>query len=911
MSSPSIDSSTSHSLLRRAFSATVAGNPVMNSSRVTWALVLFVSLALGAACRSAEPQPEPSPADAAKPAPIAPAPGPGPSAARTDDTPQSQAQGPGFQEQTQEARLRQERNAFLVDRHVTNARRWLSAGALEQARDEVEAAMKLAPADPTVLQLRNEIASLLGEKGPSMGVSLDEIETRERLRADKARMEAEQGLLRGRELAAMKEFDRSLSEIDHVSDLIRWSPYATEWADLANQAKELRARVESEKKADEELRRREREQQALVKMRDEEAAAKARRAEAIAAKLTMALDAFNANDYRGARQIAESVLAEDPRNERAQDLRDAAENAEEKRVDDNFLRARREAYRRLKRDDLETRTMYTATLTLPSAEFWDTISKLRDPKVNLEVVEGESEDSRIVREMLRTKTIPSVKIEGETSLEAVIGYLRNATGIPMQVSPAANEKVAGGTTFRIELPHQIKAEAALKLVLASAPDLTYVIKEGIVLITTTEQALGSPITRAHDVSDLIFGLTNFQGPRLNQLSLPGGARRGGGGGGGGEENVYGAVLDRVVPIPAEEITNLIKETIAPGTWEQQGVKIDQYQGQLIVTHSLEVQRQIYTFLADLRRYSSSLVTIEARFLTVSENFLQVIGVDWRGLPQNFDDVTNGLKDNASAGLDNNGTGIPSNAGGTPSAGAFFDNGTDGSVMIRTENLFGRNIGSKLTETGGLALEVTILKGSQASMILRAVEKNLDVHEVNAQMLSVAAGQRSYITVVNQQSYIADYDVEVAQASFIAEPKIGILQSGVVLDVKPIIHYDRKYMTLELQPTVARVVSLTDFTTTLGGLAGAVTFQLPQLLVQSAFTTAVVPDGGAVLIGGLKTLREVEARAEVPWLGRLPIVGFFFKKEGYDSENENLMILIRAQIADAREAMRKFEASQKR
>src|SRR5262245_23613075 len=524
--------------------------------------------------------------------------------------------------------------------------------------------------------------------------------------------------------------------------------------------------------------------------------------------------------------------------------------------------------------------MYTATHTLPSAEFWDTISKLRDPKVNLEVVEGESEDSRIVREMLRTKTIPSVKIEGETSLEAVIGYLRNATGIPMQVSPAANEKVAGGTTFRIELPHQIKAEAALKLVLASAPDLTYVIKEGIVLITTTEQALGSPITRAHDVSDLIFGLTNFQGPRLNQLSLPGGARRGGGG--GGEENVYGAVLDRVVPIPAEEITNLIKETIAPGTWEQQGVKIDQYQGQLIVTHSLEVQRQIYTFLADLRRYSSSLVTIEARFLTISENFLQSIGVDWRGLPNQFDDVTNGLKDNASAALDNNGPGLPTGAGATPSAGGFFDNGSNGSVLIRSENLFDVPLGKNLNENGGLALQVTFLKGDQYSMIIKAVEKNLDVHEVNAQILSVANSQRSYITVVNQQSYIADYDVEVAQASFIAEPKIGILQSGVVLDVKPIIHYDRKYMTLELQPTVARVVSLTDFTTTLGGLAGAVTFQLPQLLVQSAFTTAVVPDGGAVLIGGLKTLREVEARAEVPWLGRLPIVGFFFKKEGYDS-----------------------------
>lgn len=868
-------------------------------------VALAISLPLAAtACRSTQ-EPEAAPAPAPVEASVAT-----PAVAMDASASKQDPPAPGsqdFQEQVREAKLRQERNAFLVERHLDNARRYLASGAIEQARDEVEAARALSPADPQVLTLRDEIAGLLGEKSGAMGASLDEIEQRERLRAERSRVEAEQALLRGRELAAMKEYTRALAEIDHVLDMVRWSPYAAEWSDVAQQARELRTKIVADQAADEEARRREREQEALSRMRSEEEAARARRAEALAAKITMARDAFNANDFRGARAIAEDILRTDPRNDAAEQLRDAAAAAEENRVNDEYIRARKDEFRKLKRDDIETRTLYTEPFVLPTFEFWETISKLRDPKVNLEVVEGESEDTRIVREQLRTKTIPSVKLEGEADLEAVIAYLRTATGIPIQVSPAAKEKVAGGAQFKLELPHPVKAEAALKLVLGTSPDLTYIVKDGIVLVTTTEQALGSPITRAHDVSDLIFGLTNFQGPRLNYLSVPGGSRRGGG---AGEENPYGAVLERVIQIPAEEITNLIKDTIAPGTWEQQGVKIDQYQGQLIVTHSLEVQRQVYRFLADLRRYTSSLVTIEARFVTISENFLQAIGVDFRGLPNNFDDVTNGLKDNASAGTDNNGPGLPANAGGTPSAGAFFDNGQDGSLLVRTEQLFDRPLGSKLTETGGLALEVTLLKGDQASIILKAVEKNLDVHEVNSQILSVAPGQRSYITVVNQQSYIADYDVEVAQASFIAEPKINILQSGVVLDVKPIVAADRKYITLELQPTVARVVALQDFTTTLGGLAGAVTFQLPTLAVQSAFTTAKVPDGGAVLIGGLKTLREVEARAEVPWLGRLPVVGFFFKKEGYDSENENLMILIRARLADAREAMRKIESERR-
>jgi hypothetical protein len=46
-----------------------------------------------------------------------------------------------------------------------------------------------------------------------------------------------------------------------------------------------------------------------------------------------------------------------------------------------------------------------------------------------------------------------------------------------------------------------------------------------------------------------------------------------------------------------------------------------------------------------------------------------------------------------------------------------------------------------------------------------------------------SSSRVYLEVLNQVSYIRDYDVEVAQSSNIADPIIGIVQEGVVLDVK--------------------------------------------------------------------------------------------------------------------------------
>ncbi|MEC7583086.1 MAG: hypothetical protein VYE77_02100 [Planctomycetota bacterium] len=50
------------------------------------------------------------------------------------------------------------------------------------------------------------------------------------------------------------------------------------------------------------------------------------------------------------------------------------------------------------------------------------------------------------------------------------------------------------------------------------------------------------------------------------------------------------------------------------------------------------------------------------------------------------------------------------------------------------------------------------------------------------LASTNPGRRAHMAVINQQAYIRDFDVEVAQASFIADPQIGVLQSGVVLDV---------------------------------------------------------------------------------------------------------------------------------
>jgi general secretion pathway protein D len=293
-------------------------------------------------------------------------------------------------------------------------------------------------------------------------------------------------------------------------------------------------------------------------------------------------------------------------------------------------------------------------------------------------------------------------------------------------------------------------------------------------------------------------------------------------------------------------------------------------------------------------------------MTIADNFLQEIGVDFRGIDNpgtpftDLDDVT---FTDASLGLDNSGDGVTPQP---PSSGFFYGDGGDGDFKGRTENLFDSPLGSALTNIGGLTAQWTFLNDLQLSAILRLVEKNENIELINDQVLSVHNTQRAFVTVINQRAYVQDFDVEVAQFQAIADPVINVLTEGIVLDVRPTIHHDRRYLTLEIQPTVARVVSLTDFSTTLAGQTAAVTFQLPELEVQSVFTTAVVPDGGSILIGGLSRVRNIERRAEVPWIANVPLVGFFFKTEGFNDEKSSLMIMIRAWITDVKQELARLE-----
>jgi general secretion pathway protein D len=74
-----------------------------------------------------------------------------------------------------------------------------------------------------------------------------------------------------------------------------------------------------------------------------------------------------------------------------------------------------------------------------------------------------------------------------------------------------------------------------------------------------------------------------------------------------------------------------------------------------------------------------------------------------------------------------------------------------------------------------------------------------------------------------------------------------------------------------------------------------TVQLPTLAFTSVSTTVSVPDGGTILLGGIKRLSEGRNERGVPMLSKIPYVDRLFRNVGIGRETQSLMMMVTPRI----------------
>jgi pilus assembly protein CpaC len=80
----------------------------------------------------------------------------------------------------------------------------------------------------------------------------------------------------------------------------------------------------------------------------------------------------------------------------------------------------------------------------------------------------------------------------------------------------------------------------------------------------------------------------------------------------------------------------------------------------------------------------------------------------------------------------------------------------------------------------------------------------------------------------------------------------------------------------------------------------VTIELPELRIQRLRTTATIPDGATLMLGGLKKSVEQDQKSGIPFLSDIPVLGSLFSRKGEYTSKRKLIILLKAEILNPEE-----------
>ncbi|MBI1368087.1 MAG: hypothetical protein GC162_05475 [Planctomycetes bacterium] len=614
--------------------------------------------------------------------------------------------------------------------------------------------------------------------------------------------------------------------------------------------------------------------------------------------LRRAADLRRELNYEESLDVLEQLLFIDPHNVAAQAMKEMIEDSIIYRNTKNLLRERELKRSQHSVDNLEAAIPVTEIIQYPPD--WPQLTATR--QAALGSAGGESEANRRVMEKLK-QSIP-VTFDGNR-LENVVEYLRNVTGVNFFVNWRALEGagIEPGTTVTLNLA-SVPADKALRLILdqvgGDLVPLGFTIDEGVVTISTVENLGKNTTIRTYDIRDLVVQAPSFdQAPDFDLTSITNSSGGGSGGGGGQSGDLFSDTQsDRQTGTRNEliqQISQLIRDTVDPDGWRQSGglvSSMSELNGSLIVNTTSENHRAILSLLAQLRESRALQINVEARFLLVDQNYLDEVGVDMdltiNNIGSDFTPIT--INTESASIADRQNTNLNGSFGGSDSGSGPIDGS------------FRR----------GLSISGGFMNDVQVNLLVKATQANRRSTQLSAPRVTFFNGQRAYVLIATQLSYISDLNPVVGTRSAAFDPEISVVSSGVILDVEGTVSADRRYVTLTARPSLARVVRLrqlqvvgatidnTGDDDNAGGTAGVPdvstgVIEAPELELTTVRTTVSVPDKGTLLLGGQRLFADVEIEAGVPVISKVPILNRLFTNRSTVKDERTLLMLIKPTI----------------
>jgi general secretion pathway protein D len=552
-------------------------------------------------------------------------------------------------------------------------------------------------------------------------------------------------------------------------------------------------------------------------------------------------------------------------------------------------------------------------------------------------------------------------------LNEVMDGLSKLAGINIHLDSRGlgQEGVQPDTPITLNLGQEISLESALNLILEPL-HLTYMIKDEVLKITSEQIRDGEIVTVVYNVADLVIPIPNFvpssnmglqgmindayanipfsNGSRQSApvamvptappagSAMPGGAlaqqfgaqQQPGqtsvpvGGGPGGLGGAANADFDSLI--------DLIVSTVEYDTWMENGSGEGEIQPfptnlSLVVSQTQRVHEQIVDLLEQLRRLQDLQVTIEVRFIRLTDSFFERVGMDF-----DFnisDDQTDGVAPNVS-GTPSAIVGVSSGAGGaTP-----IVNNPDSTLPNFTVDVPYRQNNVALPTFGGFDVTLgsqfgfAILSDIEAYFLLQAAQGDSRANVLQAPKVTLFNGQTGVVADTALRPFVISVIPVVGDFAAAQQPVIVVLSEGTLLTVQAVVSDDRKYVRMTLSPFFSQIGDVDTFTfegsettstsssssTSEDGddtdeseeedeevIRSGTTVQLPTFQVITVNTTVSVPDGGTVLLGGVKRLSEGRSEFGVPLLSKVPYVDRLFRNVGIGRQTDSLMMMVTPHI----------------
>jgi type II secretory pathway component GspD/PulD (secretin) len=779
----------------------------------------------------------------------------------------------------------QQQSKFLSQQYISQGDALLDQADFEGALTQYSQALEVDPDNQEARERMRRVQGLMGESFAGAAEGIQDAVERENVRRQQARIEAEQLMIDGDNALRAREFDTAIESYRRALNILRFHPII---ADSTLDERVLEGKLQSAVQLAEE-------NDAASRVAEEEGARAQRlareeeqrtyRETKLRQLYAEANSAFQREQYGQAQTLADQILLYDPGNEAATEMRDIARDARHLATTENNRRAYRENWVRTFEELGSMGVPQTDTVQF-DLKRWREVQPRTPYEFSGKDAASSSDKEAVLRILGETRVPARFGADGEGApLEEVASYLQNVTRINFVLSAKVRDELdEAEKSIQLDLP-QRSVKQLLDIIVEVRESLRYKIEDGVVKFVTKEELVGGQVLQMYEVRDLIRPVRDFPGREIN-IQPSGGVPE-------SDEEVE--ERDFLV-ITGDNLDTLIRDNVAPESWEADpanSLRISN--GTMVVNQTPEVHEKIQKLLDDLREATGIMVDIQARFLTVEDNFLEDIGVDFRGLGSPGKGTNAFFNDFGDSTAQQT---LGQELGTNTELGAFLDEGSDGDVRGRTENLFDSFLGDEdvLTGSGGLQMQWTYLNDLQLEMILTAVSKSERVELVTAPKILVFNTARSNLAVMNQVAYVQDFDVEIAQAASIADPIISVVEDGVILDVRPVVSADRRFVTLEVRPTVAELQRpIRTFTTSLGASGNSVTIQLPEVEKSMIKTSIPMPDGGTVLLGGMKVHENQDLRSGVPILNKIPLISFLFERQGTFITNRKLLILLKAKI----------------